>query len=156
MSPTPPVPEEKRYEYECCQVCGQPTAFERDGEPLTYWHADQALWNRMYGGPDGVLRCMRCFTEECRDAGESIMWQALRTSELDALRGEVEREQKWRYEPDMRANHFASRPPLKRDEMQALVLALDSPEEMGVMYGPALDSALEKLRAALSPTEGER
>jgi hypothetical protein len=50
-------------------------AFCRDcGRDVHDYHAPDAIWARIWGGPGGVL-CYDCFCERCRAAGLPAVWR---------------------------------------------------------------------------------
>lgn len=65
------------YEYETCNKCGGVTAPLLNGnEPVSWWNAPDELWERITGGPNGLL-CIRCFTLKAKEQGVTIYWQAV-------------------------------------------------------------------------------
>jgi hypothetical protein len=62
------------YRYEMCKACGRPVC-EREGrEPLSWWHAPDALWMEVVGNEANIL-CKSCFSHACDERGISIYWQ---------------------------------------------------------------------------------
>jgi len=61
----------RRYDSELCHECGRPY-YSSIGD--TWWHADDGLWNKITGGPDGLL-CPPCFTRKCNELGILIYWE---------------------------------------------------------------------------------
>lgn len=58
---------------EHCQSCGS-SYYRELGE--SWWKADDALWNKIYGKESG-LRCPKCFANDCREKGIHIYWRAV-------------------------------------------------------------------------------
>lgn len=54
---------------EICQGCGRPVA----NTCPSYWTAPDDLWLKVEGQYAGI-RCIPCFTRDCRDMGLSISW----------------------------------------------------------------------------------
>jgi hypothetical protein len=61
----------RRHEGEICQACGRPV--DRSTGRLSYWFAQDALWDRVEGGQGGI-RCIPCFTADCHAAGVNVAW----------------------------------------------------------------------------------
>lgn len=85
----------RRYRYEVCDDCGRPVAARAFGletrttvagepelAPVTYWFADNALWNTVVGGERGVL-CPACFTRKAEQNGERVGWRAGRVGAIE-------------------------------------------------------------------------
>lgn len=67
-----------RYHYEICYSCGRPVGHRNPfgREPLTWWRAEDELWDFVEGTAGG-LRCPQCFTRECTNVGIPIHWKAV-------------------------------------------------------------------------------
>lgn len=64
----------RRYAYEICDKCGRPVGRTTGG---SYWVTDDRLWRQIYGTDVG-LRCISCFTVDCRESGVDLHWLAVR------------------------------------------------------------------------------
>lgn len=67
------------YDGEICQDCGLPASH---GIGVTFWNAQNELWNLVMGGPDapddpGGVLCCACFWRRCREQGIHISWEAV-------------------------------------------------------------------------------
>ena len=71
----------RRYRYEVCFACGRPVSRATP----TWWHAPDALWLRVEWS--GAIRCVPCFTRDCRELGITVSWAPVIEYDRDLLTG---------------------------------------------------------------------
>lgn len=74
-----PVAVEPPQDGKICKRCFRPV----EESCPTWWSAPDDLWRQIYGSTAGV-RCIPCFTKDCKERGVTVYWQALEEDDIAA------------------------------------------------------------------------